>query len=311
MSHSATRVGAIDLGSNTAMLLVLEESGPGADLRPLLERELFPRLGDGLKGTQKLSEKAKSRTLRAVQSLADEANTYGLHTLSLVGTSALRRGDPDGVFLRELRTIVPSARVIDGDTEARLSASGALAVTRVTGDFVCIDVGGGSTEVLLGHKGGAHPYAFSTSFAVSLPLGSVELFDRFQSADEPFLDAYGFARSLLLDTLNAPSTATATAIAGAGSAAAVGAVALLRRQENWHEGARVSSLEVDDTVELLASLSEDDRARVHPWIAERADVAPFGAIVLQAVMHHLQLSEVVVTTAGVRWGLALELLGHH
>ncbi len=306
MTSGVRRVGAIDLGTNTAMLLVVEASADGTR-RVLVDRELYPRLGEGLDEAGCLSGAARERTLKAVRALADEARCYDTQTLSLVGTSALRDGDKDGSLLAELRAIVPSSRVIDGAEEARLTTSGALAVTGVRGAFVCIDVGGGSTEVVFGETAQA-THAFEVRFAASLPLGSVRLHGRHAEADEPFLEAYGDARTLLFDALPCMSVDSHTVIAVAGSAATVGALALMARDEAWHEGARIGTREVDAVVERLVLTSEDDRAAMHPWLAQRADVAPYGAIVLQAVLHHLAVRELVVSTAGVRWGLAIDLL---
>ena len=306
MSTTPRRVGAIDLGTNTAMLLVLEERDDGV-LHPLVDVELYPRLGDGLERTGHLDPAARARTLAAVQRLVTTASEYAPHTLSLVGTSALREGDRDGRFLAELRSLVPSARVIDGPEEARMTTAGALAVAETHGDFVCIDVGGGSTEVVVGTSNGPRA-PFVLQETVSLRLGSVRLHGRHGAGDEPYLDAYGDARSQLFQALPVLRAEHRSVLAVAGSAATVGALALQERGEPWREGATVPTDEVDATVERLVLTDEEDRAALHPWLAQRADVAPYGAIVLQAALHHLDAREVVVSTAGVRWGLALELL---
>jgi exopolyphosphatase/guanosine-5'-triphosphate,3'-diphosphate pyrophosphatase len=301
------RVAALDLGTNTAMLLVAER-GRSGELVPVVDRELYPRLGEGLEASGALSPAARARTLAAVRELAEEARSYGAHTLSLVGTSALREGDPGGAFLAELRAIVHDARVIDGEEEARLTTLGALAATGVRGPFVCIDVGGGSTELVVGvaDEVGA---GFTVELARSLPLGSVRLGGRHASSEEPYLDAYGDARTLLFEALPELRAAGRAVVAVAGSAATVGALVLQAHGRPWEEGARIDARAVDDVCELLVALDLEARARLHPWLAQRADVAPFGAIVLQAALHHLGADELVTSSAGVRWGLAIELLG--
>lgn len=300
------RVGAIDLGTNTAMLLVAER-GPAGELVPVHEEELYPRLGEGLEAHGTLAPEARTRTLDAVRRLADRASEYGAHTLSLVGTSALREGDRDGAFLAELRGVVPDARAIDGEEEARLATAGALAATGVRGPFVCIDVGGGSTEVVVGEAREAGD-GFTVHAAHSLRLGSVRLHGRHLDSEEPYLDAYGDARTLAFHELSSLRAAGSLVVAVAGTAATVGALVLQANGEPWREGVWVHARAVDDVVELLVSLDEDERAALHPWLAARADVAPYGAIVLQALLHHLDAEEVCVSSAGVRWGLALALL---
>jgi exopolyphosphatase / guanosine-5'-triphosphate,3'-diphosphate pyrophosphatase len=301
------RVGAIDLGTNTAMLLVAER-GPAGELVPVHEEELYPRLGEGLEALGTLAPEARTRTLDAVRRLAERAEEYGAHTLSLVGTSALREGDPTGAFLAELRRVVPAARAIDGEEEARLATAGALAATGVAGPFVCIDVGGGSTEVVVGDTYGTAG-AFTMTTATSLRLGSVRLHGRHRDSEEPYLDAYGDARTLAFHELSALRAEGRSVVAVAGTAATVGALVLQAHGQPWSEGTWLHTRAVDDVVELLVSLDEDERTALHPWLAARADVAPYGAIVLQALLHHLDAEEVCVSSAGVRWGLALELLG--
>jgi exopolyphosphatase/guanosine-5'-triphosphate,3'-diphosphate pyrophosphatase len=300
------RVGAIDLGTNTAILLVAEAS-PTGGLVVVHDRELYPRLGEGLEATGTLAAAARARTLAAVRDLAEEASHYGAHTLSLVGTAALREGDRDGAFLAELRAVVPGARAVGGEEEARLTTIGALAATGVRGPFVCIDVGGGSTEIVVGVAQGDGA-GFTVELAQSLPLGSVRLHGRHLDSDEPYLDAYGDARTLLFDALPALRAGARSVVAVAGSAATVGALVLQANGRPWEEGACIDARAVDDVCELLVSLDVDARCALHPWLAQRADVAPFGAIVLQAILHHLDAEEVRTSSAGVRWGLALELL---
>ena len=188
-----------------------------------------------------------------------------------------------------------------------MTTAGALAVTGTHGDFVCIDVGGGSTEVVVGTSNGPRA-PFVVHESVSLRLGSVRLHGRHAASDEPYLDAYGDARTLLFEALPTLRAGACTVVAVAGSAATVGALALQVRGEPWREGATIPTVDVDATVERLVLTDEEDRAALHPWLAQRADVAPYGAIVLQAALHHLDEREVVVSTAGVRWGLAVELL---
>jgi exopolyphosphatase/pppGpp-phosphohydrolase len=127
-------------------------------------------------------------------------------------------------------------------------------------------------------------------------------------SEEPYLDAYGDARTLLFEALPDLRAAGRAVVAVAGSAATVGALVLQAHGRPWEEGVCIDARAVDDVCELLVSLDLDARAALHSWLAQRADVAPFGAIVLQAVLHHLDAEELHTSSAGVRWGLALELL---
>ena len=300
------RVGAIDLGTNTATLLVAQ-SGPRRSVVPVFERELYPRLGEALDRTGHLSPVACARALDAVATLASDADAYGVESLSAVGTSALRDGDRGGVFLAELRRLVPSLRAIAAEEEAFLATSGVLVATSLEGPFVCIDVGGGSTEIVFGEShGGAGSFAVHASH--SLALGSVRLHDRHRAAPAPYLDAYGDARTLLFHELPNLRAGARCVVAAAGTAATVGAVALQGQGRPWSEGACIDVSALDDVCLQLAALDVRSRAALHPRLEHRADVAPFGAIILQAIAHHLDASSLRVTSAGVAWGLASRLL---
>src|SRR6187402_2023381 len=119
------RVAAIDIGTNTVLMLVAERQGDA--LRPLLERAAITRLGEGVDRHRRLQEAASERTLTCLEDYARQVRAHGVTHLAVVGTSALRDAQGARAFLERAASILGVApRVIDGAEEARLTFSGAL-----------------------------------------------------------------------------------------------------------------------------------------------------------------------------------------
>ena len=160
------RVASIDIGTNTVLLLIA-----GVDkgvLKPLLEKETIVRLGEGVQQNGVLLEGAMERGIQTLTQYLKECEVMGVQRIFAVGTSALREAKNAGDFLKrvEQKLNLP-IEIISGEEEAHLSF---LAVARDLGNsekpILVVDVGGGSTEFVLG-KGD------QISHWVSLPVGSV------------------------------------------------------------------------------------------------------------------------------------------
>ena len=146
------RVAAIDIGTNTVLLLVADGGG-GSPLHAVTERATITRLGEGVDRTRTLLPGAVTRTCACLEEYAREVQELGAERVAVVGTSAMR--DASGGL--EVRECVHSlfgvdARVLLGEEEARLTFLGAMGgITDVSSkDLAVFDIGGGSTEVVIG-----------------------------------------------------------------------------------------------------------------------------------------------------------------
>src|ERR1022692_2800898 len=169
----------IDVGTNTALLLVARV-GPDGAVEALDERAEITRLGRGIGGDGALGAEGIERTLTALRGYAAIAHRHGA-TITAVGTEALRRAPNAAAFLAPAAEIlgVP-IEVIDGGREAALTFRAVTAAfpDALAAELVVVDIGGGSTEIVIASAG-------QVKFKVSLPLGSVRFTERFIRHDPP------------------------------------------------------------------------------------------------------------------------------
>jgi len=175
------RVASIDIGTNCVLLLIAEARG-GA-LVPLLERATITRLGQGVDKNRRLLPEATERTLRCLSEYAGVLGEFAVDRLDAVGTSAMRDAEGGDEFVTRATALLGRApRVIDGNEEARLTFAGALSGLEVEGDVTVFDIGGGSTEIIVGSSTSG---VGTIGTAVSLDIGSVRLFERHLRHDPP------------------------------------------------------------------------------------------------------------------------------
>src|SRR4051794_30019980 len=175
------RAATIDIGTNSVLLLVADTEG-GA-LRPVLERATVTRLGEGVDRNRRLLDSACARTLACLSDYAEQLRALGVSRLDAVGTSAMRDAAGGQEFVARAAAILGVApRVIDGNEEARLTFAGALSGLQQTGKVTVFDIGGGSTEIIVGSSSSS---TRQINASVSLDIGSVRLFERHVQSDPP------------------------------------------------------------------------------------------------------------------------------
>jgi exopolyphosphatase / guanosine-5'-triphosphate,3'-diphosphate pyrophosphatase len=300
------RVATVDIGTNTVLLLVADRAPDGA-LRAVHEAATITRLGEGVDRTRTLKPEAIERTRACLKAYADVVSRHGVLRVAVVGTSAMRDaggGDEIRSSVKELFGV--EARTISGEEEARMTFRGALSGLSLQGGEVAVfDIGGGSTEVVIGTVAGV-------SFAHSFDVGSVRMTERHVKSDPP-TDAElaairGEVRAALTDV---PRPAPGTPVVGiAGTMTTL--VAVLLRMHPYDaarvHGHELSLVQMDALTSQLASVPLSERKVMPGLEPKRADVIVAGAIVASEVTRALGATEVIVSDRGVRWGLAEELL---
>jgi exopolyphosphatase / guanosine-5'-triphosphate,3'-diphosphate pyrophosphatase len=312
-----TRVAAVDCGTNSIRLLVADvpPEGPHTDL---LRRMEVVRLGQGVDATGRLAPEAIERTRVVLAEYADQARELGAGRVRMVATSATRdaanRTDFEEMVLATLGQLPD---VISGVEEAQLSFLGATAslaaAARAHGSpaprppFLVVDIGGGSTEFVLGDASGVRA-------ARSVDVGCVRLTERRLHGDPPTPAEVAAAEADIraaLDLVRAevPVQDAASLVGLAGSVTTVAALALdlpVYDAEAIH-GSRIP---VDAVRAVTAGLLSDTRERraaypvMHPG---RVDVIGAGALVLREIMDGFGLDEVVVSEHDILDGIALGL----
>ncbi len=302
---------AIDLGTNTVRVLVAE-ADPALGLVPTWSDQVVTRLGEGLATRGTLAPAAAERTLAAVHRYRDRAQALGASEVLLVGTAAIRQARDGGEFLARLGAQAGiRARVVSGEEEAGLTLLGATwGLGPLAGTFALLDVGGGSTEVLLAEGG-------RMLVAVSLALGVVHLVERFFAHDpaEPdeLVRCRGYVDRRLRDEvwprLRPHHPTMLIASAGTPTTLAALDLGLSAYDPARVQGHRLAAGAIERLTAQIAALPLAERARTPALEPGRADVIVPGGIVLAAALAGLGLPAALVSDAGLREGVLLDAVG--
>jgi exopolyphosphatase / guanosine-5'-triphosphate,3'-diphosphate pyrophosphatase len=305
-SVSARRVGVIDQGTNSTRLLVADvHDGRVTEI----ERQTnVTRLGDGLEASGRLSDAAIERVVDAVAGYRELLDRHGAETVVCVATSAMRdaeNGQQLADILRERFQVDP--RVISGDEEARLTFLGATNGRPPSEPTLVFDIGGGSTEYVVGHPGS------DPTFHISTRMGSVRHTERHLHNDPPNADELtalaGDVDSVIAGDVPADIRADVhQAIAVAGTATSLAAIDLQLDPYDPRrvDGHRLTRERCEQLRDRLASLPLAERRQVAGLHPDRAPTIVAGATILARSLHAFQLEEVEVSEADILHGAALQ-----
>ena len=301
------RVAAVDCGTNSVRLLVADVAG---DRKDDVHREMrVVRLGEGVDRTGALSPEAVARTRVALVDYAATCRALGVERVRMVATSATRDARNRDDFTAMVRAVLGVApEVVSGDEEAALSFDGATrGLDPEDGPFLVMDIGGGSTELVLGTTA---PQA-----ALSVDVGCVRLTERHLLDDPPTCAQVAAAEAdvdaaIALVRAAVPVEQARTAVGLAGSVTTVAAVALgleTYDPDRIHLS-RIAAADVAAVTSRLLAMTRAERAALPVMHPGRVDVIGAGALVLATLVARLGLADVVVSEAdildGIAWSIA-------
>ncbi len=311
------RVAAIDCGTNSIRLLVADVPGVGPHTDVLRRMEVV-RLGEGVDATGRLAPRAIARTRTALAGYAAVIGELGAEDVRMVATSATR----DAANRRDFEDMVRATLgrlpdVVTGREEAELSFLGATASLDAAAaahgspppppPFLVVDIGGGSTEFVLGDATGVRA-------ARSVDVGCARLTERHLHGDPPRSEEIRLAerdlRVALADVAaEVPVAAAATLVGLAGSVTTVAALALElpAYDADAIHGSRIPVGAVRRVTEELLGATRERRAAEAVMHPGRVDVIGAGALVLRTVMDTFGFGEVVVSEHDILDGIALRL----
>ena len=306
------RVAAIDCGTNSIRLLVADldpETGAETELDRRME---IVRLGQGVDATGRLADEALVRTFAACEAYAAIIKEHGATEVRFVATSATRDASNRDEFVAGVRArLGVEPQVISGDEEANLSFRGATQALADDGTehdtpYLVIDIGGGSTEFVLGTD--------SVIAARSVDVGCVRMTERHLKDDPPTLAQITAAKrdidagiDLAAQTVDLAKAKTLVGLAGSVTTVAAVALGLERYDRDRVHLARLSAEAVRQTAADLLAMSHEQRAAlavIHPG---RVDVIGAGALVLAQIVDRLGLPEVIVSEHDILDGIALSI----
>ena len=303
---------AIDIGTNSVKMVIGERGADG-----ISTTDIFPvvtRLGRGVDANGNLDPAAVTRTLAALTAFKAQADESGVTEVYAVGTSALRDAANGAEFIRQATAILNGpVEVISGDREAELVYNAARFEARTlaptAGTLLTTDVGGGSTEIVIGQ--GAR-----ILFRESLQLGAVRLTEQCFMADPPTEEELTQAVQqvrIALSSLPRPED-NAILIASGGTAANLAAMDYAEAFPNTPlsadvlYGRMVSRSQIRVRIAQLVTRPLAERRKTPGLEPDRADVIIAGALIQAALLRHFQQETMLVSLRGLRYGLLYEML---
>ncbi|MCW2787188.1 MAG: Ppx/GppA family phosphatase [Marmoricola sp.] len=300
-----TRVAAFDCGTNSLRLLIADLDPASGSMTELVREMRIVRLGRGVDATGRISAESMQRTFAALDEYAALVAAHAPELVRFCATSAARdavNADEFVLGVRERVGVTPE--VIDGDVEARASFDGATRVlTGGTAPFLVLDIGGGSTELILGAADG------TVTAAHSLDIGSVRLTERHLRDDPPTaaqVEALIADVDAVLDTcvIDPGAAATVVGVAGTVTTVAAGVLGLSAYDRSRIHLAELDVAAVRATISALIGMSVAERVAlgyVHPG---RADVIGAGALILDRILVRTSVSTLTVSESDILDGIA-------
>ena len=314
---SPSVIAAVDLGTNSTRVLVARagtETGSGVPLEALARRNTITRLGQGVDATGKLADEAVERTLNTLREYRTDLDEHGVARVRVAATSAARDAANRDEFFDAVEEIIGARpELLSGEEEGRMAFRGATGeLDPNLAPFLVVDIGGGSTEFILGSAGDPA----EVEGVISVDVGCVRLTEKFLVHDPPQPEELTASISLVEAYLEdvrreLPGIANVKTLVGvAGTITTVAAVEIglpaYDRDRTHHF--RLSREAAEDVFRTMATESRADRTH-NPGLEEaRADVIVGGCCVLVAIMRRMGFDEMVVSEADILDGLALSLL---
>lgn len=311
-----SRVAAIDCGTNSLRLLVADVGH--RRLTDVVRKMEIVRLGQGVDRTGRLALEALDRTTAVLRDYADIIAEAGASRVQMVATSATRDAENSAEFVgrvKEVLGLVPE--VLTGDAEARLSFTGATAELARRGDdgrYLVTDIGGGSTEFVLGSAAVLPTRAEPVVQAISVDIGCVRMTERHLHGDPPAGHEVAAAIADIDAALDAVAAAVPvrearTLVGLAGSVTTVAAIAMdlsAYDAERIHH-ARISAQDVHLVTTALLAQTRTQRAAIGVMHPGRVDVIGGGALILDRIMGRFGFGEVLVSEHDILDGIAWSL----
>jgi len=307
------RRAVIDVGTNSIKLLVADAAGH--EVRPIWEGSIQTRLGQGFYETHRLQAGPIEQTAEAVAVFAETARRHEAITVRVIATSAAR----DAVNADDLLKAIAASSgltvdIISGEQEAEMVFRGVTTDPNYARQpLLLLDVGGGSTEFILGQ--GRHKH-----FAQSYPLGTVRLLENIPHGDPPSAEELAACRAWLKNFLQAtvapklePALKRETKLGHVELVGTGGTTSILARMEakldtfdrERIETTRLSLERIRRQVDHLWSLPLAERHKITGLPKKRADVILTGAAIYEAVMEQLGFTELRVSTRGLRYAAVM------
>jgi exopolyphosphatase / guanosine-5'-triphosphate,3'-diphosphate pyrophosphatase len=300
-----TRIAVVDIGTNSTRLLVAEVGG--GELRELERESVVTRLGEGVDATGRLGDEPQARVFAVLDRYAEAIERRGATVRTAVMTSAVRDAANGAEFAAVVRDRYGlEAATLAGDEEARLTALGATATRDGSDPVLVIDIGGGSTELVVGRGD-------ELVFHVSTQVGVVRHSERHLHSDPPQTGELAAlaedARAAIEAAVPAEVRSKPSAAVGVGGTATQLAsidLGLVEHDRDQVEGHAVSRERLEELRDRLAALPLAERREVTGLDPARAPTIVAGATILREVLGAFALDGFEASERDILWGVALD-----
>ena len=293
-----SRVAAVDLGTNSTRLLVADVDGD--ELAEITRRLTITRLGEGVDRRRRLLPVPIARVRNCLSEYRQELEALGAERTLCIATSSVRDAENGEAFLGEVEWSYGfRTRLLSGTEEAAMMIRGVTSGRGPLDDVLVVDIGGGSTELVVAADG-------EVALSTSLDIGCVRVTERFLGSDPPTRPELAAAGAYVRALLPPLEAANGIGVAGTVTTLAtidLGDAAYDRARTHGH---RLSLASVEEQLERLAAMTTEERLSIPGLEPGRASVIVAGVIVLREVMTAYGLAEIEVSERDVLHGAALE-----
>lgn len=299
---------AIDIGTNTVLLLVAETEG--RTLTPIREEQRIPRLGNGVDASGNISDHSIEKVLNVLKEykVLLSSDYPHLKTLEVTATSAVRDAANRNYFIDTVREETGfEIRLLSGIEEAEYTFNGALSVLSSIDEAIVIDIGGGSTEIAYGKQG-------VLKDSHSFNMGSVRFTERFIDSDPPESHEVISCRDEIKNILKArpfnfyhgSEQINLIGVAGTVTSLAYMDLGLSKYDSDQINGYKFPVEIIKHWVGKISETSVKILEEDYPAVMKgRAEIILAGLLILDEFMNFYEIPELVVSTGGIRHGAIL------
>lgn len=288
------KIGAIDIGTNSMRLLVADYIEGKLHNREKIINTT--RIGQGVDSEGYINEEAIERNIQALKEFSKVAKDKGCQAIYCIGTSALRDSKNGDEFIKLAKEETDiDVEVISGEEESNLGFLGVLQGLEDTNNILVVDIGGGSTEFIVGDETGI-------KYAKSEDVGALRMTEKFLIADPICEDEFNlmseFIENKIKDTLSILKEKDLVKIVGIGgtitSVSAINQELEIYSMEKIH-GSVVDKKELDNILQNLKKMTLNDKKNIKGLQPKRADIITAGVKILNIIMENLEKENIIVS----------------
>jgi len=300
-------IASIDIGTNTVLLLIAEVDETSLEITPLLNEYKMPRIGMGLKLTGNIAEDRIEKLFLILEEYKSIISNYNVDNVLLTATNALRIAANSTEIVERIKNQLSwNVNIISGKTEAEFAFLGAVPVSIKNKSNLVIDIGGGSTELILGKEN-------NIEYRKSFQIGSVSATENYLKhsppLDKELSELENELQTIFAEIKNKLAPDLTYSIAGTPTTLFCMVNEIKNFDDSVVDGGILKYQDIAKLIEDLKILtSKEIRNRYGDVMRGREDIILGGSIILLKNMELLNLSEVIVSTRGIRYGAIVSFL---